>query len=127
VAVSAAEEQARLLPVIEEWPRKARDFGRHLSRQERPRLAIDAGAHIVNDVWGLQREPTSPGLRPTAGQGCVMHTGRGRDRKPDVIDDQFFFLRCSLEIAKAAGVLDQNWCSTPGFGFAKRRPRTIST
>jgi dihydropteroate synthase len=51
-----------------------------------------------------------------------MHTGRGRDKKPDVIDDQFFFLRRSLEIAKAAGVLDQQLVLDPGFGFAKETP-----
>ncbi|HXV31386.1 MAG TPA: dihydropteroate synthase, partial [Sinorhizobium sp.] len=56
--VSAEEEQARILPVIAEL---ARQTDAILSvdtyRAETARLAVDAGAHIVNDVHGLQREP----------------------------------------------------------------------
>jgi dihydropteroate synthase len=48
-----------------------------------------------------------------------MHTGRDRAKKADVIEDQEFFLRGSLEIAAAAGVRDDQILLDPGFGFAK--------
>ena len=56
-------------------------------------MPIAAGAHIVNDVWGLQREPDIARLAAETGAGLViMHTGREREKLPDVIADQFAFL-----------------------------------
>ncbi|TGS51699.1 dihydropteroate synthase, partial [Mesorhizobium sp. M1D.F.Ca.ET.183.01.1.1] len=49
----------------------------------------------------------------------IMHTGRERQKLPDVIEDQFLFLRRSLEIARACGVGDGQIVLDPGFGFAK--------
>ena len=48
-----------------------------------------------------------------------MHTGREREKLPDVIADQFLFLRRSLEIAEASGVRRDRIVLDPGFGFAK--------
>jgi dihydropteroate synthase len=48
-----------------------------------------------------------------------MHTGRERDKLPDVIADQFAFLEKSLAIAEAAGVRRDRIVLDPGFGFAK--------
>jgi dihydropteroate synthase len=48
-----------------------------------------------------------------------MHTGREREKLPDVIADQFAFLKRSLEIAREAGVGDEQITIDPGFGFAK--------
>jgi dihydropteroate synthase len=48
-----------------------------------------------------------------------MHTGRDREKHPDVIADQFLFLERSLEIAREAGVGDDQIVLDPGFGFAK--------
>uniref|UniRef100_UPI0025CD6513 dihydropteroate synthase n=1 Tax=uncultured Nitratireductor sp. TaxID=520953 RepID=UPI0025CD6513 len=79
-----------------------------------------AGAHIVNDVWGLQREPGIAQIAARSGAGLVvMHTGRERKKLADVIADQFAFLRHSLEIARQAGVRDEQIMLDPGFGFAK--------
>jgi len=92
-------------------------------REETARLAVAAGAHLVNDVWGLQRETAIARVAVDTGAGLViMHTGRGREKKPDVIDDQLFFLRRSLEIARAADVADEQLVLDPGFGFAKETP-----
>src|SRR5690606_28458703 len=106
--VSAAEEQDRVLPVIEAL---ARDGEAAISidtyRAETARLAVAAGAHIVNDVHGLQREPAIAGIAAETGAGlCIMHTGRDREKQPDVIEDQFVFLETSLAIAHDAGVAD---------------------
>jgi dihydropteroate synthase len=48
-----------------------------------------------------------------------MHTGRGRQKLADPIDDQVHFLNRSLEIAAAAGVGRDRIVLDPGFGFAK--------
>jgi len=120
-AVSASEEQGRVLPVIEAL-RSRTDalISVDTYRADTARLAIGAGAHIVNDVFGLQREPDIAVLAAQTGAGlCIMHTGRDRQKLPDVIDDQLLFLNRSLDIAAAAGVGRQNIVLDPGFGFAK--------
>ncbi len=119
--VSAEEEQARILPVIEAL---AGPGGPLISvdtyRAETARLAVAAGAHIVNDVWGLQREPGIAGVAAQTGAGLIiMHTGRGRERLADVIADQFAFLEKSLEIARQHSVGDDQIVLDAGFGFAK--------
>jgi dihydropteroate synthase len=120
-AVSATEEQGRVLPVIEAL-RERTDalISIDTYRAETARLAIAAGAHIVNDVFGLQREPDIAAVAARSGAGlCIMHTGRERQKLADVIDDQVIFLTRSLEIAAAAGVDIGNIVLDPGFGFAK--------
>ena len=123
VPVSAAEEQGRVLPVIEALARDGVLISIDTYRKETARLAVAAGAHIVNDVWGLQRETAIARVAVDTSAGLViMHTGRGREKKPDVIDDQLFFLRRSLQIARAAEVADEQLVLDPGFGFAKETP-----
>lgn len=119
--VSATEEQDRVLPVIEALARDGRAvISIDTYRAETARLAVAAGAHIVNDVHGLQREPAIAQVAAQTGAGlCIMHTGRDRQKLPDVIDDQFAFLGQSLEIAREAGVADEAIILDPGFGFAK--------
>ncbi|RVD14188.1 dihydropteroate synthase, partial [Mesorhizobium sp. M4B.F.Ca.ET.017.02.2.1] len=120
-AVTGEEEQARVLPVIEALAGSGEALiSVDTYREDTARLAVAAGAHIVNDVWGLQREPGIARVAAETGAGLViMHTGRGRQKLPDVIDDQLFFLRKSLEIARDSGVADDQIVLDPGFGFAK--------
>ena len=124
VSVSPAEEQARVLPVIEALSRRTQALiSIDTYRAETARLAISAGAHIVNDVFGLQKEPDIAALSAETGAGlCIMHTGRDRQKLAGIIDDQIFFLERSLEIASAAGVLRDRIVLDPGFGFAKETP-----
>lgn len=120
-AISATEEQGRVLPVIEALRGKTDALiSIDTYRADTARLAISAGAHVVNDVFGLQREPEIASVVAQTGAGlCIMHTGRDRHKLDDVIDDQILFLRRSLDIAAAAGVNMQNIVLDPGFGFAK--------
>ncbi|WP_033838491.1 dihydropteroate synthase [Mesorhizobium loti] len=120
-AVSASEEQARILPLIEALAKAGEVLiSVDTYRAETARLAVAAGAHIVNDVWGLQREPDIADIAAETGAGLIiMHTGRDREKLPDVIADQFVFLEKSLEIARHSGVADDHIVLDPGFGFAK--------
>ncbi len=126
--VSAAEEQDRVLPVIAAL---ADQTDAILSvdtyRAETARLAIEAGAHIVNDVHGLQREPDIAAVAAASGAGlCIMHTGRDREKLPDVINDEYHFLDRSLEIAASAGVERGRIVLDPGFGFAKETDENVA-
>ena len=119
--ISAEEEQARVLPVIAALAASGEALiSVDTYREDTARLGVAAGAHIVNDVWGLQREPGIARVAAETGAGLViMHTGREREKLPDVIEDQFLFLRKSLEIARAGNVADSQIVLDAGFGFAK--------
>ncbi|RZS83661.1 dihydropteroate synthase [Phyllobacterium myrsinacearum] len=128
IRVDARTEQARVLPVIEALAGQADVLiSVDTYREETARLAVAAGAHIVNDVWGVQREPAIADLAAQTGAGLViMHTGRERERDPDVIVDQFAFLNRSLEIARLAGVAREQIVLDPGFGFAKETEENLA-
>jgi dihydropteroate synthase len=120
-AISQSDEATRVLPIVRALARRG---GTLISvdtyRAETARQAVAEGANIVNDVWGLQRDPYIAEIAAASGAGLViMHTGRDRQKDPDVILDQFTFLRRSLAIAKDAGVGADSIVLDPGFGFAK--------
>ncbi|CUX48745.1 Dihydropteroate synthase (DHPS) (Dihydropteroate pyrophosphorylase) [Agrobacterium sp. NCPPB 925] len=120
-AVTEAEEQDRVLPVIEKLRRETDVLiSVDTYRASTAKLAIGAGAHIVNDVFGLQKDPDMAGVVASTRAGiCIMHTGRDRQKLADVIEDQFEFLNRSLEIAEDAGIARDAVVLDPGFGFAK--------
>lgn len=118
--VSEAEEQDRVLPVIEAVAATGATISIDTYHAQTARLAVAAGAHIVNDVWGLQKDMQIAQVAAETGAGLViMHTGRERVKLPDVIEDQFHFLDRSLEIAAEAGIARERIVLDPGFGFAK--------
>ncbi|MCM3750097.1 dihydropteroate synthase [Paenibacillus pasadenensis] len=83
------------------------------------RAALEAGAHIINDIWGLKHDPEM--ARVAAEFGCPVIISHNREQRdygdfvPDVLSD----LERSIEIAAAAGVRDHNIWLDPGIGFAK--------
>jgi dihydropteroate synthase len=118
--VSETEEQRRVLPVVEALA----DAGIVLSvdtyRASTARLAVRAGAHIVNDVWGAQRDPDIAAVAAETGAGlCLMHNARDREPLADPVEDQLAFLGRSVAIAREAGVADEAIVLDPGFGFGK--------
>lgn len=119
--VLALDEQRRILPVIEALSgHKDILISVDTWRAETARLALAAGAHLINDVWGLQREPEIARVAADAGAAvAIMHTGRDRVCLPDLVEDQFRWFSVSLEIARRAGISDDQIMLDPGFGFAK--------
>ncbi|MEP0942379.1 MAG: dihydropteroate synthase [Rhizobiaceae bacterium] len=119
--VDAATEQARILPVIEALVAEpAMVLSVDTYRAETAHRAIAAGAHIVNDVWGCQREPDLAKVAADSGAGLViMNTRRERPVLDDLLEDASQFLARSVAIAQTAGVPDDCIVLDPGFGFAK--------
>ena len=119
--VDAAEEARRVLPVIEAVKRET---GLPVSvdtyKAETARLALEAGADLINDVWGL-RYDSGEMARVIAGGGaacCLMHNRREAayaDFMPELIAD----LRGTLDIADAAGIRREDIILDPGVGFGK--------
>ncbi|KHJ56231.1 dihydropteroate synthase [Aureimonas altamirensis] len=126
--VTPEEEQARILPVIEALVRASDCLvSVDTYRAQTAERAVAAGAHIINDVFGAQKQPDIAHVAARTGAGmCLMHTGREREKLPDVIEDQFFFYNRSIEIVTAAGVERSRLVWDPGFGFAKERDENMA-
>lgn len=118
---SGDEERARVLPVITALvSRLAIPISIDTYRADTARAALAAGARIVNDIWGLQRDPGMADAVAETGAGvCIMHNRAEIDAGIDIIEDiAAFFLR-SLEIADRAGIAAQAIVLDPGIGFGK--------
>lgn len=82
--------------------------------------ALEAGAEILNDVWGLQRDPDIARVAAEHGAPvCVMHHRTEVDASLDVVEDMKRFLGASIEIAQKAGIPDHAIMLDPGVGFGK--------
>jgi dihydropteroate synthase len=82
--------------------------------------ALQAGAAMVNDVWGLQHDPDM--ARVVAEHGApviIMHNRGTADPAIDIIADVAGFFSRSLEIAWAAGIRHDRIVLDPGIGFGK--------
>lgn len=125
--ISALEEQRRVIPVIEALSSSTSVIiSIDTYRADTAKQAISAGAHIVNDVWGLQRDKDIAKVVADTGAGaCIMHTGRDREKHADCIRDQIEWFEQSLEVARKAGIPSQNIALDPGFGFAKEVDENI--
>ena len=84
------------------------------------RRALGAGASMVNDVWGFQRDPDMASVVAESGAAAVlMHNRESADPSIDIVDDILRFLERSLTIARAAGVPADRIVLDPGIGFGK--------
>ena len=82
--------------------------------------ALEAGAHLVNDVHGLQRAPEMAEVAALFGAPViVMHWDEARDTDRDIITEMLAYFERSLRIAEAAGLAREAVILDPGFGFGK--------
>ena len=89
--------------------------------------ALDAGASIVNDVWGLQRDPDMAAVvAEHRVPVIVMHNRLEADPAIDIVADVVAFFARSLEIAAKAGIANQNIVLDPGVGFGKTMEQSIT-
>lgn len=119
--VGAEEEAARVLPVI---AAVKRETGLPVSvdtyRHETARLALEAGADMINDIWGLRYDGGEMArlIAQSGAACCLMHNRKSaeyRDFMPELLED----LRGTLDLAAAAGIARERIILDPGIGFAK--------
>ncbi|QGM48140.1 dihydropteroate synthase [Methylocystis heyeri] len=121
--VSPEEEWARLEPLLAELVVKA---GVPVSidtyKAETARRALQAGVAVVNDIWGLQRDPAMASVVAEAGAAVViMHNRETVEPEIDIADDMERFFERSLDLARRAGVPENHILLDPGVGFGKSR------
>ncbi len=119
--VTLEEELKRVVPIVDKI---ARELDIIISvdtyRYQVAAAVLKVGAHIINDVWGLQREEEMAKLIGTYGAGViVMHNQNEKIYEEDIIFSIRKFLKKSIEIALNNGISRDKIFIDPGIGFGK--------
>lgn len=125
--ISEEEEIERVLPVIravkERWeiPVSIDTYKAKVAR-----AAVEAGADMINDIWGLRYEKAmAETVKETGVPVCVMHNRKEADYQ-NYMEDVCKDLQESLRIAKEAGIASDKIILDPGIGFAKSYEQNLS-
>ena len=120
--VSAEEEKRRLLPILEAvLERTTVPISIDTYKAEVADMALEAGAHIINDVWGLQYD-NGEMAQVVAKHGApiiAMHNQQEAMYSRDIISELYTFFQKSIAIGQTAGIAREAFILDPGIGFAK--------
>ncbi len=125
--ISEEEEISRVVPIIKAIREKTNHpISIDTYRAKTADMALKAGADIVNDVWGLQREPEIAEVAASHNAPVIaMHNQNGTEYKQDIIEEMKRFLIASVDIAHKAGISDDKIILDVGIGFGKTPEQNI--
>ncbi len=126
-AISLDEERQRLEPILPAAATIGIAVSIDTNKAAVAAWALEAGAVIVNDVWGLQRDADM--ARVVAEHGAsviIMHNRERADPTIDIIADVDEFFSRSLEIAWRAGIARDRIVLDPGIGFGKTPEQSLA-
>lgn len=126
--ISADEELRRVIPAIE---RLAGEVSVPISidtyKSEVASRALKAGANMINDVWGLQRDPKLAKVAAKSGVPIILVSNqRDNPRNYEIMAEVISSLKRSIGLAEAAGVAGQNIIVDPGIGFGKSAEQNLA-
>ena len=136
VPVSVEEELSRVIPVIGGLAREVKiPISIDTYKAEVARRAIEAGAQMINDVWGLQRDSNMASVASEKNVPIILMHNRSQDKEvsgrdtlggryigskyEDLLVDIKRELRISIDQALAVGIREENIIIDPGIGFGK--------
>ena len=118
--ISDEEETDRVVPVIEAVKK---EFGIPISvdtyKSGVAEAAAQAGADLINDIWGLKYDPHMSEVIAKSGLACCLMHNRDNTEYRNFMEDMKQDLRETIALAKAAGIADDKIILDPGVGFAK--------
>ena len=126
----ASEEMERLMPLLEEILKNSPvPVSVDTFKAETARAAAKAGAHILNDIWGLQYAK-EPGAMAKVAAECglpviVMHNQADTEYSGDIIASMQAFYTEALRIGREAGMQDEQFIFDPGIGFGKTAEQNV--
>ncbi|MGG4040352.1 dihydropteroate synthase [Bacillus smithii] len=124
--VSVEEELRRVIPVIQEVSKRVdAPISIDTFKARTAAEAIEAGAHIINDVWGAKQDPEIADVAAEKKVPIILMHNRPNMDYENFVRDVLFDLYESIEIAKKAGVPDEKIILDPGIGFAKDRDQDM--
>jgi dihydropteroate synthase len=120
-AVSEEEELARIEPVLTKLvERGVAPVSVDTYKATVARRAVALGAILINDVWGLQRDPRmAEAVADTEAGVVIMHNRLEKDESIDIFSDLRRFFDRSLALAGSAGIPTPRMVLDPGVGFGK--------
>lgn len=126
--ISDEEEISRVVPVIQALLKEVPAIiSIDTYKSAVARAAIEAGAHMINDIWGAKKDPLIANVAAELNVPIIlMHN---REDKPYVnyFEEYMLDLNESITIAKHAGVPDEHIILDPGIGFVKNLNQSIET
>jgi dihydropteroate synthase len=124
--VSEEEELCRVIPVIERLANLSAPISIDTTKPEVARIALEAGAEIVNDISGLRFDHALAEVAAKAKAGLVLMHSRGTPKDmqqmpamENAVEEVIAGLRESIALAERSGVARQNIAIDPGIGFGK--------
>jgi dihydropteroate synthase len=126
--VAAAAERARVVPVVEAIRAALPDIPLSIdtTKAEVARAALDAGAALINDVWGVEAEPDLLALAAERRVPIVLMHNRREARYANVLGELIADLERAIERAAAAGVDRSTVIVDPGIGFGKTPEQNLA-
>ena len=125
--VSRSDELDRLAPVLPAIVSLGVPVSIDTIKAEVAGWALDRGAAIVNDVWGLQYDPEMAPLVASRGVPVIiMHNRASADPALDIMADIAAFFDRSLAIADRAGIVRDHIVIDPGIGFGKTPEQSMT-
>ncbi|OGO77859.1 MAG: dihydropteroate synthase [Clostridiales bacterium GWB2_37_7] len=121
------EELKRVIPVIE---RLAKEIDVPISidtyKAAVAEKAIQAGAVIVNDIWGMQKDPNMAQIAAKHQVPIIlMHNQLGTEYSNDIMEEMCILLRHSIDLGLQAGIKLENMILDPGIGFGKTAEQNV--
>jgi dihydropteroate synthase len=127
VSVPLDEERERLAPILPDVVALGVPVSIDTLKAAVAAWALDQGAAIVNDVWGLQRDPDM--ARVVAARRAaviIMHNRDRADPAIDIVADVTAFFERSLAIAARTGIARERIALDPGIGFGKTAEQSLT-
>ena len=125
--ISVDEEIARLSPILAKVVQLGTPVSIDSMKAGVARFALEHGAAMVNDVWGLQRDPKMADVAAELGAAVVItHNRDAPDPAIAIMNDIAAFFARSLEIAARAGIPASNIMLDPGIGFGKTAVQSLT-
>ena len=120
--VDVKQEMERVVPVIRALRNELRvPLSVDTWKAAVAAAAVEAGASIINDVWGCRRDPDVAGVAARTGAGLILMFNASDDnllqRSGNIAADAVSYLSESIRIARLAGVAEDRLMTDPGIGF----------
>ena len=127
-AVTLEDELARVIPVIEavRAALPAMPLSVDTTKPAVAAAAVDAGADLVNDVWGVADDDALARLAAERGVPIVLMHNRAEARYTTLLPEIVADLQRAIERALRAGVAWEDILVDPGFGFAKTAEHNLA-
>lgn len=124
-SVSAEDEIARVQPIVKALVRLGAMVSVDTSKAEVMKVVLDEGAHLINDVYALQRPGALQVVAPSQAAVCLMHmqgepaSMQTAPRYGNVVEEVSAFLRARIALCVEQGISATRLAADPGFGFGK--------